>query len=393
MKRVLLLLIACSLLFSGCLDAFGPSIEQSDDVINDGALMSGGDVEDFLGDESMMNITALSESEDQLMVEIYSKELEDGELMEMTFTIAKDDTAQLSDTGLAIQSGVMGLEYRIVQGASTDVNIMVGNQWFLARDLVPQYVNPFVELESEDSIGGGGNDDLLAELTPDLGALYMNINGLTWTITMDPISFQQVATASNDTHSIMVEFLEMPPRLRQLEINSHDGNEAMKLTITWGDNAALSVLDTYPKTSVDIDFDEQTENGDYYIFSGEVDDEHVHEVLLGDIELRIGLEDSETEEFNYSLSMNVDDGAVNLTDAEGAWWAIEWNDSNSDGFVSTGDSYSIVTNSSSASDYDIRFYDSWSQSYEGGPLLGFELILLLVALITAASVRRNLLIS
>ncbi|RZD50160.1 MAG: hypothetical protein CXT67_09605 [Methanobacteriota archaeon] len=238
-----------------------------------------------------------------------------------------------------------------------------------------------------------------------------------WIVTVDVPSTQQVATSSNDTHGIMVEFLEFPPRLHQLEVNSHDGNQATKLTIVWGDDAALSVQNNYPKTSVDIQLDEETERGDIegeftcenndtvpwsyvndnwddcgdnsdegvdeseipdsvFEFSGEVNSDHEHEVLVGDIELRIGSEDSETEEFNYSLSMNIGDSTANLTDAE------------DDGFVSAGDNYSVTTNSSSANDLEVRFYDNWSQSYTGGPLPGFEVFLLLGALVLAA-LRRN----
>ena len=429
MKRVLMLLVAANLLFAGCIQGVGEDgVIVIDGGGSDASAMSGAQVEAFLNDETNMNITALAEVEDKITVELYSKDLEDGELLEMTFTIGKDDISQLSNTGLAIQSGMMGLEYRVIQGASTDVNIMVGNQWFHARDLVPEYTDPFVELASEDD-SEDGSDGGLADLTPDFGILDLDLSGMIWIVTVDVQSTQQVATSSNDTHGIMVEFLEFPPRLHQLEVNSHDGNQAMKLTIVWGDDAALSVQNNYPKTSVDIQLDEETERGDIegeftcenndtvpwswvndnwddcgdnsdegvdeseipvpvFEFLGEVNSDHEHEVLVGDIELRIGSEDSETEEFNYSLSMNIGDSTANLTDAEGAWWAIEWQDSDDDGFVSAGDNYSVMTNSSSADDLEVRFYDNWSESYTGGPLPGFEVFLLLGALVLA-SLRRN----
>jgi len=429
MKRVLMLLVAANLLFAGCIQGVGEDgVIVIDGGGSDASAMSGAQVEAFLNDETNMNITALAEVEDKITVELYSKDLEDGELLEMTFTIGKDDISQLSNTGLAIQSGMMGLEYRVIQGASTDVNIMVGNQWFHARDLVPEYTDPFVELASEDD-SEDGSDGGLADLTPDFGILDLDLSGMIWIVTVDVQSTQQVATSSNDTHGIMVEFLEFPPRLHQLEVNSHDGNQAMKLTIVWGDDAALSVQNNYPKTSVDIQLDEETERGDIegeftcenndtvpwswvndnwddcgdnsdegvdeseipdsiFEFTGEVNSDHEHEVLVGDIELRIGSEDSETEEFNYSLSMNIGDSTANLTDAEGAWWAIEWQDSDDDGFVSAGDNYSVMTNSSSADDLEVRFYDNWSESYTGGPLPGFEVFLLLGALVLA-SLRRN----
>lgn len=424
-----MLLVSASLLFAGCI--LDPQKIDDGGVVtidgggSDASAMSGAQVESFLNDESNMNITALAEAEEQITVELYSKDLEEGELLEMTFTIGKDDIAQLSNTGLAIQSGMMGLEYRVIQGASTDVNILVGNQWFLARDLVPEYTDPFVELASEDESGDSDIDDGLADLTPDFDAFNLDLSGMIWTVTVDVPSTQQVATSSNDTHSIMVEFLEFPPRLHQLEVNSYDGNQAMKLSIVWGDEVALSVQNNFPKTSVDIqleqkyieveftcennntvpwsyvndNWDDCGDNSDegvneseipdpIFKFFGEVNNDHEHEVLVGDIELRIGSEDSETEEFNYSLSMNIGDGSANLTDAEGSWWAIEWQDSDDDGFVSAGDEYIVLTNSSSASDLEVRFYDGWSQSYEGGPLPGFEVFLLLGALVLAA-LRRN----
>jgi|TARA_B110000116_G_scaffold237887_1_gene224383 hypothetical protein len=424
-----MLLVSASLLFAGCI--LDPQKIDDGGVVtidgggSDASAMSGAQVESFLNDESNMNITALAELEDMIAVELYSKDLEEGELLEMTFTIGKDDIAQLSNTGLAIQSGMMGLEYRVIQGDSTDVNILVGNQWFLARDLVPEYTDPFVELASEDESGDSDIDDGLADLTPDFDAFNLDLSGMIWTVTVDVPSTQQVATSSNDTHSIMVEFLEFPPRLHQLEVNSYDGNQAMKLSIVWGDEVALSVQNNYPKTSVDIqleqkyieveftcennntvpwsyvndNWDDCGDNSDegvneseipdpIFKFFGEVNSDHEHEVLVGDIELRIGSEDSETEEFNYSLSMNIGDGSANLTDAEGSWWAIEWQDYDDDGFVSAGDEYIVLTNSSSASDLEVRFYDGWSQSYEGGPLPGFEVFLLLGALVLAA-LRRN----
>ncbi|RZD50159.1 MAG: hypothetical protein CXT67_09600 [Methanobacteriota archaeon] len=130
MKRVFMLLVSASLLFAGCI--LDPQRIDDGGVIvidgggSDASAMSGAEVEAFLNDETNMNITALAEVEDKITIELYSKDLEDGELLEMTFTIGKDDISQLSNTGLAIQSGMMGLEYRVIQGASTDVNIMVG---------------------------------------------------------------------------------------------------------------------------------------------------------------------------------------------------------------------------------------------------------------------------
>ena len=446
MKRVIMLLLASSLLFAGCLEAIGmnegePSIGIDDEVIDGLAnAMTGIEIEALLSDEAAVNITALAEAEEKFRVEIYSKEVENGELVEITFIVGKDEANQLAETGIKFQSGMMGLEYTIIQGAHTDVNSRVGNQWFLSRDEVPEYVDPFLELaddSSEEEAAEGenpddGGEDMFGDLEPDFGDLDFNFTGLNWTVTIDQLSMQQVATTSNGTHSIMVEFLEAPPRLHEIQIDSNDGNEAMSLTVVWGDEASLAVDNSYLRTSVDLMLEEQIEFGEIdgeftcdnndtvpwdYVndnwddcgdnsdegvneslipqstttFIGEID-EQVHEVLTGDIEMRIGQDESDDsgeEIFNYSISMNLADGTSNLTGEDGAWWNITWSDSNGDGFVSTGDTYTVTTNSSYAGNsVEVRFYDNWSESYEGGPLPGFELFLLLGAFVLAAF-RRN----
>ena len=438
-----MLLMTVSLLFAGCLDAIGMGDETADvaiDVVEEGETpLSGEEVEAILTDENLMNLTALAAAEEKFKVEIYVKQIQEGELVEMTYILGKDDAAQLAETGIKVQSGMMGLEYSVVSGASTDVNIKVGNQWFLARDEVPEYIDPFADL-MDDSGGdeqqmptGEENDyeDMFQQMASDYDDLQIDFTGLNWTVTMDAISLQQVATASNDTHSFMLELLEAPPRIHELQIDSHDGNEATKLTMIWGEEAALTVSSNHPKTSVDLALEEvdsiETENeficdnnntvpwdfvnddeddcGDnsdegvdpalipeqITTFREEISEEQINEVANSDIEMRIGTEvpdDAGEEVFLYNLSMNLADGTANQTDASGAWWDMIWVDADNDGYVSAGDYYTVTTNSSGEDEMIIRFYDNWSMSYEGGPLPGFEIFLLLGALALAA-LRRN----
>ena len=325
---------------------------------------------------------------------MYSKDNQDGESMEITYIIGKDESSQLYETGMAVESDMLGIEYSVIQGDSKDINVRMGNQWFLARDEVPEYIDPFTqlsEMSSESSIGDGQN---LPDLTPEINSLDLDLIGFEWTVTIDPTSLQQVATASNNTHSVMVEFLEIPPRLHELEINSHDGNEASKITIIWGGDASLSLNNSYSRTSVLMEMDKDMSMGstqEITIFSGVLNDDHIQEVLMDEIELRIGSEDVESSEFDHFFSLPLTNESSNFTDINGDWWDVEWIDADSNGLVSSGDSYSVITNNSSAWDYEVRFYDYWADAYEGGPLPGFEFIILLGAVLFASSYRRNIL--
>ena len=108
---------------------------------------------------------------------------------------------------------------------------------------------------------------------------------------------------------------------------------------------------------------------------------------LAEIELRIG--EGDEDEFYYNISMMLDAGSTNVTDASGDWWNITWTDVDGDGLVSAGDTHSVLTNSSAADDFEVLFYDHWADQYAGGPLPGFELLLVAGALISAAFTRRR----
>ena len=389
MKGPLVLVFASSIMFCGCLGTFDQGVVEV--VDNPDGAMSSNQVEEYLNDDSIMNLTSMADSENKFRVEMYSKDNQDGESMEITYIIGKDESSQLYETGMAVESDMLGIEYSVIQGDSKDINVRMGNQWFLARDEVPEYIDPFTqlsEMSSESSIGDGQN---LPDLTPEINSLDLDLIGFEWTVTIDPTSLQQVATASNNTHSVMVEFLEIPPRLHELEINSHDGNEASKITIIWGGDASLSLNNSYSRTSVLMEMDKDMSMGstqEITIFSGVLNDDHIQEVLMDEIELRIGSEDVESSEFDHFFSLPLTNESSNFTDINGDWWDVEWIDADSNGLVSSGDSYSVITNNSSAWDYEVRFYDYWADAYEGGPLPGFEFLILLGAVLFASSYRR-----
>lgn len=393
MRKIWILVCISCLLLPGCID--GLSFGEEDESITKGIVpMSSTEIEAILNDPAAIDIVALAAAESRFHAEIYAKELNDGEVSEFTFIIGKDDINQLAETGIEVQSGMMGIEYAIVQGNSSNINIRVGNQWFLARDLEPEYVDPFIELAEDAEEEAEDESDF--DLTPDLDALELDLVGFDWVVTIDDLSFQQVATTSNDTHEIMVEFHEMPPRIHSVEVFSFDGNEASSVTLSWGEDVALELKDDYPRTSVTIEMDEE-EGTEYldsgesiYVWGGEVNSDHEHEVDIGDLEIRIG-EENDDEEFVYNLSMLLTDVTANLTDENGDYWLIEWGDHDSNSLVSSGDEWRVETNSSDGWELEVRIYDHWADAYEGGPLPGFDLFFLLGALAFAAVRRKTFL--
>ena len=164
MRKIWILVCISCLLLPGCLDVL--SFDEEDETITKGIVpMSSTEVEAILNDPAAIDIVALAATEPRFHAEIYSKELNDGEVSEFTFIIGKDDINRLAETGIEVQSGMIGIEYAIVQGNSTNINIRVGNQWFLARDLEPEYVDPFIELA--EAVEDGSEDDSDFDLTPD----------------------------------------------------------------------------------------------------------------------------------------------------------------------------------------------------------------------------------
>jgi hypothetical protein len=379
-------------------------VADGDAVIEDVVTaMSSDEIEVILNDPAATDLFALAAAETQFSAEIYGKELRNGEVAELTFTITKDEVNQLAETGLEIQTGMMGIDFSEISGDSQNINIRVGNQWFLARDLEPEYVDPFVELAlaevAQAEAEEGSEDESAIDLVPNLDELELDLVGFDWVVTIDELSYQQVATSSNETHQVMVELAEMPPRIKSVEIFSIDGNDAMSVTLTWGEDAALEVKDTYPRTSVTFEMDEDhgsefLDSGEeLFVWEGELNSDHNQEVPIGELELRVGeVETVDDEEvFHFNVSMALEDGEVNITDGNGAWWLINYSDEDENGLVSASDEWRVETNATGVWGLEVRFYDHWADSYQGGPLPGFELVFLIGALAFAAIKRRTLL--
>ena len=385
------------LLLPGCLDG-SPNVADADGIVKDvDGAMSSDEIEALINDPAATDLFTLAAAETQFRAEIYGKELRNGEVADLTFTVSKDEVNRLAETGIEIQSGTIGIDFSEISGDSQNINIRVGNQWFLARDLEPEYIDPFVALAEASE--NQSEEDSELDFIPNLDELKLDLVGFDWVVTIDEVSFQQVATTSNTTHQIMVELAEMPPRIKSVEIFSVDGNEAQSVTLTWGEDAALEVKDTYPRTSVTFEMDEDhfskyLEPGEKtYVWEGKFNSEHDEEVAIGEVELRVGesVEVDGEDIFQFNLSMALGAGEVNITDDDGFWWYIGYDDNDADGLVSSFDEWRVETNATGVWGFEVRFYDNWADSYQGGPLPGFELVFLLGALTFAAIRRKTLL--
>jgi hypothetical protein len=118
----------------------------------------------------------------------------------------------------------------------------------------------------------------------------------------------------------------------------------------------------------------------------------VQEMRQYEFKARAARQLHEDEEFAYNLSMLLTGTTANLTDENGDYWLIEWDDHDSNSLVSSGDEWRVETNSSDGWELEVRIYDHRAEAYEGGPLPGFDLVFLLVALAFAAVRRKTFLL-
>ena len=415
MRRLLMLLLAASLVLPGCIDEI-TSFTEEDDIVDSIPLdaLSSDQVNAFLQDGTNLDPTTMASGMERFGVSMSIQTLEDGESGQVSIVIMKDDSAQIGSIGIGFTSGMMSMEVEQVTGAHRIGNMRVMNQWFTMRNEQPEYVDPFTQMAAE---GGGVEGDMMIgnpmDEIPDPTGMFNE--ALAWTVTIDAASTQQVASASNETHQVIVEFQGVPPRIISIESYASNGSETVHIDYSYGDEVELSISESYPRTSVTIEIDDDgdftCDNGDTIPMSwvndgyddcgdnsdegvsavtiqqGEVTDEHTQEVLLSEIELRVG--EGDEDEFDYNISMMLDAGSTNVTDASGDWWNITWTDVDGDGLVSAGDTHSVLTNSSAADDFEVLFYDHWADQYAGGPLPGFSMLIALGAMLSAALVRRH----
>ena len=311
---------------------------------------------EILSDKNSFNVLDYANYYDRLSIETTSSSTVQGQFGEIHWGVSKDDNKQLRSISTRVTIGTYSYNNEVIDGGYV-TNIRVGSVWFEGRDAKPEYVDPFVEFAILSS--QGHTDDV-----PPFGFDTTTISNLDWRITGDQDSGQQVATTSNSTHSIIIELRDNPPRIMAIETYSGE-EEQFVLKVRTGDEVDLQINEGMTRAPLGFDpYNGPTEFGGISVWAGAVPENLVSEANPQEIEIR-GLSTNDTNAVTMA-SLRMDSRYSNVTASDGTWWEFEWEDRDSDDFVSAGDLYAVRTNSTG--EPSIAAFDIWADSWTGGPL-------------------------
>jgi len=313
-------------------------------------------LQDFLSDPSAFDVISLAASETKLKVESTVTYSSEGQHGEIHWSVAKDDEANLRSVAMRLNLGTSSIDTEIIEGNST-TNVRVGNVWYEGRDEVPEFRNPFFELAEKATENPSG-------LWPSFGFDTTSIAELDWTITADVSSQQQIATGVNETHSIILEFRNMPPKLMGIELYGNDESSYV-LNVFTGNEVEIELQNDLPLSSVQFSVGESVEMAEMTVWGGYVPWEFTSEINPSELSFHALVLNGSSE--SSVAEMNLADVEANLTDSNGSWWAFNWWDYSGDGWFSAGDFYEIRTNSTSEA--RIGIWDHWASSWSGELLL------------------------
>jgi len=350
MKNLGICVISFILVFAvlGCLG------DDDDEVLE--AKMTSDEVNAFVIDPGNVNIYNISESNDQLLIEITD---------ETSTTILKQHQAE-NASAVSYTMTLFDVEYHyefIKYGKI--INYYANETWFYGRDEVPNFVNPVYLAEDQF-------------LEPHYTDAEEALEPREWTMSGQKIDgvFTNLATHTENDTTIKLNIQDSPRRLlRETRIVKDDGLTTRTVT-TYGYGVQdLGESTGYDKTSVDIKFQALTTQDDKgnLVYYGNITDEHDQEVMNEEIQLRVVtyyyFSDSREDLANETvlISMGLEQLGRNSTDEAGYFWNVSWNDTDEDGMVSAGDRYQVVTNYSywDSYDYRIAFFDLWADEYNG----------------------------
>ena len=352
MKRAIaLLFVFLTQLTSGCIEV--PNVRPcpentcfplTSDAFN--TLISGGVNFDVLD---------LSNESERLRVRsILIQETQNGR-GEIQWDVSKDEIAELRSISTRyILGGNIIIDSEVIEGRE-DTNLRSNSGWFQGRDLVVNDLDPFFELAEKASMDPDG-------FWPPFSFDVSKLSDLSWTITGDAFSSQQVASASNGTHEIIIELRGINPQIVGIEVFSGAEYE-FSLRVWMDEDVSIELRDNLPRAQVPFvpplpSLDGYSEG--HRIVGGIIPYGMTTEVPLSEIEIHALVGNSS------KVSMNLESGDANITDSDGNWWQIGWLDSAPKGLFSSLDSYAIKTNSTS--EFSIRFFDIWAGSWTDSQL-------------------------
>lgn len=313
---------------------------------------------ELLSAPGAFDVLSYAEDFERLMVETLTVYDNQGQRGEMQWSVAKDDDAGLRSIAMRLTIGTTTIDTEVIEGQEV-TNVRIGGDWYEGRDAIPQYADPFEEIAKLASEQPDG-------LWPPFGFDTASIADLDWTITGDPLSLQQVASASNETHTIIIEMIGAPPMITGIETYSGD-DEQFTLRVTTGDAVSLALQEGLPRTPTGFSLESpSSQMGDVTVWTGAVQEGLTAEVDPVELEFH-GLS-GEAENATSVAVMRLDEQYSNTTLEDGTWWEFSWSDYIADGYVSGGDFYQIRTNATG--ELSVAVYDLWAESWTGGSLQG-----------------------
>ena len=310
----------------------------------------------ILSDTSSFNVLTYSQMYDRLRVETTASSTVQGQFGEVYWSVAKDDSKQLRSVATRVTLGTYSMNNEVIEGGEI-TNIRIGNVWFEGRDEAPNYSDPFEEFAQLSTMDPDGD-------WPPFGFDTTQISGLDWRITGDESSLQQVASATNSSHTIVLELMGSPPIITSIETYAGDEDQ-FTLTISTGDEVELTLREDIERAPLGFSPDGTSlVEGGVTQWAGSVQSGFATEANPSELVIHgiIGSDDNAST----ASSMKLDSGTYNETLADGTWWDFIWSDQDSDGLVSSGDIYAVRTNATG--ELSIAVYDLWADAWTGGPL-------------------------
>jgi hypothetical protein len=243
---------------------------------------------------------------------------------------------------------VIDTEY--VEGQQSN-NYRIGNDWYEGRDEIPEYSNPFIKLAQSATENPDG-------FWPPFAFDTKQLTDLDWSFSADAISTQQVASASNDTHLILIETSGIPPIITGIE--TYSGEDKFILRVTT-ENISLSLKNNIQRTPAPFipdPFPKDSSNNISY-WSGIISNTLSLEIKPDQLEIH-GLisENNLTSSVSF---MRFDTQNSNQTSLDGTWWEFYWIDYLGENLVSNGDLYTVRTNATG--NVSIGIFDLWANSW------------------------------
>ncbi|MDP7004575.1 MAG: hypothetical protein QGG21_06160 [Candidatus Thalassarchaeaceae archaeon] len=333
-------------LTSGCLEV--PTVRPCPD---DTCFPLTSDAFDTLiSKEGSFDVLALASDNERVRVRSTLVQEHNGERGEIVWDVAKDETAGLRYVSTRyVVAGTILIDTEMIDGQGT-TNVRSGSKWYQGRDAEPNLGDPFLELAQKATLDPGG-------LWPPFDFDTSALSGLSWTITGDALSSQQVASASNGTHDFIVELYGLSPRIKAIEVYSGDEYE-FTIRVTTGEEVSIELQEGLPRSQVPFvpqEPDLVATYGDTTVLFGSVPAGMAHEADLSEMVIHTW-SDGDT-----AASMRLDWEEANVTADDGTWWSIIWLDAGTPGLFSSIDEYRIRTNSTMQ--FEVRLYDLWSDCW------------------------------